>query len=374
MGQTGLRDFTIIGGGIVGATLALELSRHGLSVELLERRELAREASWASAGIISPPSPRYGTKLELGLRAYRRYPALIAEVQDATGIDVGYVHTGEIEFGPEANRERMRAALEWQTENGMQVEWIDSAAELRDREPVLMLDEGCGFYAAEAGSVILSRLTTAIARAAALQGALIREHTPVLGINVSQGRVASVQTFEGEHTVGAVIIAAGAWSRTLGDSLDVSIPTVPVRGQMLAIESPPIPMTSVVAAGGIYVVPRADGSIAVGATEEHDAGFDTGVTPAGIAWLTERIEALAPSLNQGRLSATWAGLRPGTADGDPIIGRVPHVENAWIATGHFRSGALLAPATAELLTASIISGDSDPVLQPFDPARFAVGS
>lgn len=374
MGQAGLRGITIIGGGIVGATLALELSRRGMTVELLERRELAREASWASAGIISPPSPRYGTKLELGLRAYRRYPSLIAEVQDATGIDVGYVHTGEIEFGPEANRERMRAALEWQTENGMLVEWIDSAADVREREPVLAIDEGCGVFAAEAGSVILSRMTTAVARAAALNGAVIREHTPVIGINVSRGKVASIQTFDGEHPVGAVIIAAGAWSRTLGDALDVSIPTIPVRGQMLAITAPPTPMTSVVAAGGIYVVPRADGSIAVGATEEHEAGFDTSVTPAGVAWLTERIETLAPSLNQGRLAATWAGLRPGTADGDPIIGRVPHVENAWIATGHFRSGALLAPATAELLTASILAGEDDPALKAFDPARFTVAN
>lgn len=364
-------DITIVGGGIVGCMLAWELSGRGMSVELLERRELAREASWASAGIISAPSPRYGTKLELALHSYRRYPSLIDEVQTSTGIDVGYVHTGELEVGPESRRDMFQEAITWQRENGMQVEWLDSTADIRAREPAVDGDVTCGFFAAEAGSVVLARLTVALARAASLRGAVVREHTPVLGLTTSGGRVTSVQTFDGERPTGAVVIAAGAWSRTLGDALDLSIPTLPVRGQMLSIADPPIPLHSVVAGGGAYLVPRADGTVAVGATEEHDAGFDSSVTPAGIATLVSRIAAMAPSLAQGRLEATWAGLRPGTSDGEAIIGRVPHLDNAWIATGHFRSGALLAAGTAEALAESITSGTPHPMLAPFDPDRFA---
>ena len=364
-------DITIIGGGIIGCTLAWELAGRGLTVELLERRELAREASWASAGIISPPAPRYGKKLELALRSYRRYPSLIDEVETATGIDVGYVHTGEIELGTESNRAALQDAIAWQHENGMQVEWLDSPEDIGAREPAIEAGATCGIFAAEAGSVVLARLTTALARAATLRGAVVREHTPVLDLTMSGGRVVGLRTFDGERPVGAVVIAAGAWSRTLGDALDLSIPTVPVRGQMLAIADPPVPLRSVVAGGGLYLVPRADGAVAVGATEEHDAGFDSSVTPAGIALLVERIAGLAPSLNHGKLAATWAGLRPGTADGEAIIGRVPHLDNAWVATGHFRSGALLAAGTAEALAETIVSGAPDAVLAPFDPARFA---
>lgn len=364
-------DLTVIGGGIIGCMLAWELANRGLRVELLERRELAREASWASAGIISPPSPRYGAKLDLALRAYRRYPSLIEEIQDATGVDVGYVHTGELELGGDDRRASFQDALAWQREHGMAVEWLDSADDIRDREPALAGDDTCGIYAAEAGSVILARLTSAVARAAVQKGAIIHEHSPVLGLAVSGGRVTGLRTFDGERPTGGVVIAAGAWSRTLGDALDLAIPTIPVRGQMLAIADPPIPLNAVVAAGGIYLVPRADGTVAVGATEEPDAGFDTSVTPAGVAWLVERIERLAPSLNRGKLIATWAGLRPGTDDGEAIIGRVPHLDNAWVATGHFRSGALLAPATAEALAQTIVSGTNDPILASFDPSRFA---
>lgn len=364
-------DITIIGGGIIGCALAWELAGHGMKVEILERRELAREASWASAGIISPPAPRYGTKLELAVRSYRRYPSLIDEIQRETGIDVGFVHTGEVELANDGGREALQRAFDWQREHGMQVDWLDSIDSIRRREPAVEGDLGCGIYAAEAGSVILSRLTLALARAAVRRGAIVREHTAALGLTTLGGRVAGIRTFDGEHSVGAVVIAAGAWSRTLGDTLDLSIPTIPVRGQMLAIADPPIQIRSVIAGGGIYLVPRADGTVAVGATEEHDAGFDTSVTPGGIASLVERIARLAPSLNRGKLAATWAGLRPGTDDGDAIIGRVPHLDNAWVATGHFRSGALLAPATAESLAGAIVSGVPDPALAPFDPARFA---
>ncbi|MEI2616994.1 MAG: glycine oxidase ThiO [Thermomicrobiales bacterium] len=364
-------DITIVGGGIIGCMLAWELTGRGMTVELLERQDLAREASWASAGIISPPSPRYGVKADLALRSYRRYPSLIEEIQATTGIDVGYAQTGEVDLGDDVSRDTLLQAIAWQREHGMRVEWLSSQDEIREREPAIEGRWTCGIAATEAGSVVLARLTTALARAASTRGAIVREHTPVTGLVTTGGRVVALRTFAGERPVGAIIVAAGAWSRTLGDALDLSIPTIPVRGQMLAIADPPIPLRSVVTGGGAYLVPRADGTIAVGATEEHDAGFDSSVTPAGMAQLVERIAGVAPSLNRGKLAATWAGLRPGTADGEAIIGRVPHLDNAWVATGHFRSGALLAPGTAELLANSIVSGSVDAALAPFDPGRFS---
>ena len=140
---------------------------------------------------------------------------------------------------------------------------------------------------------------------------------------------------------------------------------------MLAIADPPIPIRSVLAGAGGYLVPRADGTVAVGATEEHAAGFDARVTTAGLAELNQLVERIAPSLAQGRFVEAWAGLRPGTDHGELIVGRAPHLDNLWISTGHFRSGALLAPATAQLLADSIISGTLDERLAAFDPAQQA---
>jgi glycine oxidase len=362
-------EVVIVGGGIIGCTLAWELAKAGVTSRVIERREIAREASWASAGIISAPGPRHGGRANLALDAFRRYPALIAEIEDITGRSVGYVRSGELLLASDDNIDAVRETFSWQQSNDMHVEWIDAAA-IREREPAVDGKFTHAIVARDAGSLILAQMTSALAQAARQRGAQIIENTPISGIITERGRATGVRTFEGIVPTGAVVIAAGAWSRSFGEAIDMSIPTVPVKGQMLAIADPPIPLHAVVAGGGGYFVPRADGTIAVGATEEHDAGFDTGVTPAGVAWLTNLIGRVAPSLLEGRLDATWAGLRPGTEDGEPIIGRVPHLDNVWVATGHFRSGALLAPATAYALATSITSGEVDPLIAPFDPARF----
>jgi glycine oxidase len=360
-------EITIVGGGIIGCALAYRLSCQGITTQIFERRELAREASWASAGIISPPAPRHLARAELALRSYHQYPGLIREVEQASGISCGYVATGAIEVGNDEDRQLLEQTLAWQRANGMQVELLDGRA-LHGAEPALHPRFTFGLYASGAGSVLLDRLAAAFARAAQLRGALVREHMPVSRIVIDGSSATAVETFDGQHRTGGVIITAGAWSRALGESIDFAIPTVPVRGQMMAIADPPVQIRAVIAGGGGYLVPRADGTVAVGATEEHDSGFDTRVTPAGVVKLTEIVERAAPSLVHGRLIATWAGLRPGTTHGEPVIGRVPHLDNVWIATGHFRSGALLAPATADALATSISSGELDPMLAPFDPA------
>ncbi|HUG14902.1 MAG TPA: glycine oxidase ThiO [Thermomicrobiales bacterium] len=366
--RTGAVDVAIIGGGIIGATLAYRLARSGARVLLLDRRELGREASWASAGVISPPGPRHGTRTGLALASYAQYPALIDEVEDQTGINVGYVRTGEIEVGAVSDLNTLQADFEWRKTNGVDAEWLAGAA-VQDREPALHERFELGVFSPGAGSVMLGRLTVAFAHAARRCGAVIREHAPVTAIVTRGSRATHVETFDGRLPVGAVAIAAGAWSRTLGPSIDFTIPTRPVRGQMMAIADPPVPIRSVIGGGGGYFVPRADGTVAVGATEEHDSGFDSRVTPAGVAMLTALVERVVPSLAHGRLASTWAGLRPGTDDGELILGRVPHLDNVWISSGHFRSGALLAPASADALAASILAGDTDPLIERFDPSR-----
>lgn len=362
-------DVVIVGGGIIGCALAFDLAGHGLRVELLERRELAREASWASAGIISPPSPALETRAELGILAFRRYPHLIAEIEEMTGISTGFVQTGEIMARKEEKSADLRAIQEWQDQAGLTTVWLDED-ELHVHEPALRDEFQSGVLTPETASVRLDKVTLALAKAAALRGAVIREFSTVQGVMIAGGRATGVQTFGGERPAGAVVIAAGAWSGSLSDSLDFSVPTVPVLGQMMSIVNPPIRIRHVLAAEGGYIVPRADGSVAIGATEERDSGFDVRVTPAGIAWLADLVDRVVPSLNQGTLESTWAGLRPGSQDGELIVGKLPHLDNVWVATGHFRSGALLGPATSQLLAAAIASDTTDDRLAAFSPGRF----
>lgn len=359
-------DIAIIGGGVIGCALAYDLARQGAGVKLFERRELAREASWASAGIISAPPPRLGDTLPIALRSFARYPALIDDIEARAGFSTGWHKTGMTSLTTDAEVVGRGTTLEFFQEHGIRAEVLDQET-LREREPAIHERFVAGLHFPDVASVRLDQVSRALAAAAGQQGATIHEHEAVLDIEIHDGRASGVRTINGRYPAGSVIVAAGAWSRAFGDMLDIEIPTVPVRGQMLAVSDVPLPVNSVLAHDSVYLVPRADGTLAAGATEEPDAGFDASVTPDGIRWLTERVAGIAPSVAQGRLVATWAGLRPGTTSSQPIIGPVPHLPNVWIVTGHFRSGALLAPGTSELVAQSILTGTIDERLLPLIP-------
>jgi glycine oxidase len=367
MSNVGGANIVIIGGGIIGCAIAYELAVAGERVTLLERNVLAQEASWASAGIISSPSPGTGA---FGLRSFRRYPALIAEVEERSGMRVGWNQTGETALiGADNDPRPLQDVMEWQRQQGLHVEWLEGAA-LREHEPVLAPHITAATYERDAGSLRVHMMAQALARAAANHGATIREYTPALGLETSGDRVTGVRTPEGVVGADVVVLAAGAWSKGIAELSGLTVPTVPVHGQMMAIADPPVPLRTVVAGGGMYLLPRADGTIAVGATVDYQ-GFAKRVTPTGINTLIALVERFAPALNGARLVQTWSGLRPGSADGTPIIGPAPHRDGLWIATGHFRGGALLAAVTGELVAAGIRSGTVDPLLAPFTPTRFA---
>ncbi len=299
------------------------------------------------------------------------------EVEDASGVATGWVNRGIVHVATDDGQERLRETLRWQREQGFAAEWLDADA-LRRREPAVRRPESDadggfvgGLFNSEASSLLLGEFCRGLARAAANKGATIREHTVVTHIETDGDRAVGLRTLDGEVSADNVVIAAGAWSRLFSKDLGIPIPTRPVRGQMIAIADAPIPITGVVQGEGGYLVPRADGTVAVGATEEHEAGYVAQVTPAGIDWLAALIDRLAPSLNEGRLVSLWAGLRPASEDGELIVGRVPNLRNVWTSTGHFRAGALLAPGTSEVLADSIVSGEISPELAAFDPGRFA---
>ena len=359
-------DIAIIGGGIVGCALAYDLAGRGASVTLFDRRELAREASRASAGIISAPSSRNGETYPIALRSFRRYPALIADIEERAGFNTGWHKTGMTALTTEAHSEGRSAILDSFREAGIRAEVLDQRA-LREREPAVDERFLKGLHFPDVASVRLDQVCRALAISAAQMGAALRENESVVDIELQDGRAAAVRTVRERVPAGTIIVAAGAWSRMFGDVLDLEIPTVPVRGQMMAVTDVSPAINSVLSYDSVYIVPRADGTVAAGATEEPEAGFDDRVTPEGLSWLTARAAGIAPPFARGKLAATWAGLRPGTTHGLPVIGPVPHLENVWVVTGHFRSGALLAPGTSELVTESIYSGAVHETLQPFAP-------
>jgi len=282
---------------------------------------------------------------------------------------VGWNQVGETTvIGTEDDPRILQDLMEWQRQRGLAIEWIDSAA-LRTHEPVLSAAVGAATYDPDAGSLRVHLMAQAFARAAAAHGATIREFTPVLAIESANGRATGVRTDDGVIGADIVVLAAGAWSHALGEMTGLTIPTRPVHGQMLAIADPPTHLRTIVAGFGSYILPRADGTIAVGATQE-EIGFTKHVTPNGVSELIAMIDHVAPSLNNGRLVQTWSGLRPGNPDGKAIIGPAPGRDGLWIATGHFRGGALLAAATSELVARSILGGTVDPLLEPYSPARF----
>lgn len=364
-------DIAIVGGGIIGCTLAFELAHKGISAAVIERGEIGREASWASAGIISPPSSPAASALrvELTSRTIAAYPRFVATVQEETGIDVGYRRFGELTI---ARDEREVAALRdlvaWQVGLGFNAEWVDANA-LGDLEPVLPAGVLGAALANEAGGVILHHLTRAAAIAAARRGTTIIEHTPALGIALEGERAVGVRLPDGVLPAGQVVLAAGAWTAGFGADLGRALPTKPVKGQMMAVVDAPVMPRHIVGGPGGYLVPRTDGSVAVGATIEA-VGFDKRVTPAGLRELVDLAASLAPALLRGEVAATWAGLRPGTADGDPLLGSVPGYERLWVAAGHYRVGAQTAIGTTELMVSSLLAGQPDPLLAAASPSRF----
>jgi glycine oxidase len=362
----------IVGGGVIGCALAHYLTKGGAAVTLLERRRIGQEASWATAGIITAPlAPNVSiARARLELASAERYRALIEELREATGISVEYNPTGELLVAlTDAEAEALHEAIPWQRNLGLPVKWLDGD-EARRREPALSPEVRGAIWCPVVASLRGHRLTLALARAAHVGGAAIVEETPVEGLLTEGGRIVGVRTRAGEFRADHIVIAAGAWSGALGDAVGLAIPTRPVRGQMLALADANPPLRQIVAGGGGYLLPRADGTIAVAATVDSP-GFDLRVTPEGLAWLTGLVRTVAPALAGARVVETWAGLRPDSPDGAPILGRAPGHDNLWIATGHYRNGILWAPITGELLSEAILTGTIDPELAPYAPSRFA---
>jgi glycine oxidase len=368
-------NVVIVGGGVIGSGVAYELAKRGVPVTLVERGRVGGEASWASAGIISLPNrPWYKPeRVQLNLIGLERYPALVAELEEQTGIGIEYWRPGAWVIAvDEARAEAEDAVAAWQLSLGLHVEDVPHH-EARRREPALPESLVSARFHPNVGSLSVHRLTKALVAAARKLGATVLEETPVGALLREGDRVTGVRLLDRDLHADMTVLATGAWTRLLGESLGVTLPTRPIKGQLIAYANAPLRPNALIAGHGGYVRPRADGTTLVAATEE-DVGFDRRVTGEGVAWLLELTRTLCPVLLQGEVVQTWSGLRPGSETDNPLIGPVPGYEGIWVSAGHFRTGAKEAPATAALVAEALTTGQIAPTLLAFDPAAQGISA
>ena len=346
-------DVVVVGGGVIGASCAWHLARAGRGVKLVERGEQGGEAWRASAGMLTPQVEVASDDalFELGIAGREFYRETAAQLLESTGVDIGFQETGILEVAvTDGEVELLKGRVAWQRQHGHQCEWLD-AAEVRREWTWLGLTLG-GQFAPHDGAVDPVRLVEALRMDAARAGAeLVTDQ--VNALTRSNGRVTGVQGREW-HPADHVILAAGAWTGRI-TNLPRPISVEPVRGQLMAYRWPKGVSPAIVFGHGGYLLSRGDEAI-VGSTIEH-AGFSAEVTETGLAIIRTRAERLMPSLSDQRELRAWAGLRPGTPDGLPIVGREPAVEGLWYATGHGRKGVLLAGVTGRMIS-DLLTGET----------------
>ncbi len=364
-------DVAIVGAGIIGCALARELAHGGARVTLLERGRPGSEASAAAAGMLGPRAEceAPGPLLTLGVASLALYGDVARGLCDETGIDPEYEREGVLYVALDADDERLLGArADWQGRAGFPVERLD-AHQVRSLEPGLAEDARAGFLFPEDHRVDNVRLTRAYAVAAARLGVELRTGISVRRVLHERGRALGVEAAGGSIAAGAVVNAAGAWSDELAPRPG-HLPVKPVRGQMAMLLMARPPFRHAIYSRGVYLVPRRDGRLLAGSTYE-DVGFDKRVTAEAMGGILARTLHLAPILGAATLADTWAGLRPGSADGLPILGGDPEIAGLYYATGHYRNGILLAPATARALAELVLGGRTSYDLAPFAIERFA---
>jgi len=343
-------DIVIVGGGVIGLAIAYALAREGLAPVVLDRSELGREASWAGAGLIPPESKQNVENPSIALRSHsaRLFPAWSAALREETGIDIGYRRTGGVDVAltdPEDQSLR-NAAGRWRAE-GIVFERL-APSDFTRVEPALRPELRSAYFLPDRAQVRNPRLLRALLEAVSHRGGRLMPWHAVEGFEIEKGRIVAVRTSEGNIPCGTVVVAAGAWSGRLFEHLGLHAPTPPVKGQIVLLRGDRRLLHRIVEHGKNYLVPRDDGRILIGATEEN-AGFDTRPTARGARDLLDEALGLCPVLGESVVEATWAGLRPGSIDTKPYIGAAPGFENLFVATGHKRAGLQLAPGTAEIV-------------------------
>lgn len=359
-------DAVVIGGGIIGCSIAFELAKRKIKVAVIEKGEIGKEASWASAGILSAPhiihlQGNLSTLIELGKLSYKLYPELIRDLKEWTKIDVEYSETGMLHVLPKGKN--LEFEHKHYIQNGFNVEKL-TKHQLLKAEPLLSPGLVSALFIKEVSQIRPPRFMKVLAEACEKKGVQFFLNNPVLNIIKEKNRVIGVKTRKEKIFSETTIIAAGSWSGTIGKFCGISIPVKPIRGQIVLTETSPNSVHHIIIYTDGYLVPRLDGKLLIGSTAE-DVGFVSEVSLEGIYSILNRARHILSSFEKFPVVKLWAGLRPGSPGNMPFIGEAAGMKSLLLACGHFRSGILLAPITAKLIAELVTRSPLSFNLEPF---------
>jgi glycine oxidase len=370
-----MNDVVVIGGGVIGCSIAFRLANAGLKVTVVERGRVGCEASRAAAGMLSPQTEanQPGPFFDLCLKSRSMYRQFASELADISGIDVEYRDEGSLCLLSDTVDSADDAWWSWQQSAGLDLEVI-SNDNLRKIEPSVAESARGAVFVPNDHQVENRRRMDALQIAMKRSDVQLIEGQSVDKILLDGRRAIGVSAGNVRFNAGAVVMAAGCWSSQVLDVLGLRLRLIPAKGQMVAVRTTEPSIRHVIHSSDCYLIPRSAGRILIGATVEY-VGFNKRVTAGGIRCLLESAIRLVPSLKNFEITETWSGLRPDTPDHLPVLGN-SGIDNLLLATGHFRNGILLAPVTAELIAQQILEGHPSPELieysiERFNPARRA---
>jgi len=370
-------EVLIIGGGIIGLSIARELFTQGVKqLTIVDRGPLGAEASWAAAGMLAPniESDTNSDFHRFGTESLRLYPDLADSLRDETGIDIELDRSGTFRVAfDEKEAADLLKTYEQQRKLGVTVERL-KGDEVRDREPSVATGVCSALFYPNDWQVENRKLVSSLRLFAEINGIRIIEDTGVSELIVDGRRVTGARTPDAVIDADVIVLATGAWT-SLIQIAGVAMPleVKPVRGQMVSFTPGGRLARHVIYSERGYIVPKADGRVLAGATVE-DVGFERGTTAGGIDSLRTAAAEIAPALGKLSIADQWSGFRPHVPDGLPVIGVVPGYENVWVATGHYRNGILLAPITAKIVAEKIVNGQESNYLRMFGPGRFSAAA
>ena len=373
------KEIIIIGGGVIGLGIGWQLTKSGASVTIYDSGEAGRAASWAAAGMLAPLAEAHTEEpelLKLGCESLVLYPQWVGELESDAEMSVGFRDEGTHIVGLESDdTHQLKHLYQAQQQLGLSVNWL-SGGEVREIESALSPRVSAAIQCESDYQVDNRLMVTALKSAYLRNGGVLHENNPIDKIHVEDCQVQGIETREGFHSGDMVILSAGCWSSQI-DGIPDSIrpPVRPVKGQMMALQMEDgISINSVIRTvrarypTDVYLVPRTDGRLIIGATSE-EMGYDTRLTVGGVFELLRGAWEVVPGVYELPILESWAGLRPGSRDNAPILGKTP-IENLIYATGHYRNGILLSPITAYEISRLVLSDETSDVIKPFQLDRF----
>ncbi|WP_087974282.1 glycine oxidase ThiO [Oceanobacillus rekensis] len=360
-------DVIIVGGGVIGSSIAFHLSKRNYRVLVVEKGALAQKASRAAAGMLGAQNEigEDSPLLSFARKSRAMFPALAEELQFLSNINIELIQSGIIKVAQsEEEVAHLRAIAAFQEKIGEKVEWL-TTKQVKEKEPELSEAVQGGLYMPNDGQVSAPLLSKALAQSAAALGTDFLEYTEVQELIQDNNRISGVRTGTDSFFASNVIVAGGAWSKDIINKTGISLETYPVKGECFSVQTHERMITSSIFSSGGYIVPKSGGRLIIGATEKPHT-FDESVQLDGLYQLMAQALNIIPALKNAKWEKAWAGIRPQTGDGLPYLGEHPHVKGLFVATGHYRNGILLAPVTG-LLMADMIDGKA--VHHPFSINR-----